>query len=171
MPGLPDVSAALNIISWVRGVVSSDTSDVTVSLAGEQLRVERQKERSWGPVSMPPNIAPVSFQFTNVGEAGAYLQSMYTGDPDADLQAMRGLTSVDGGEDWVIPPGSEAVVESFDVGFNPRMQTTTGRSGEFLDMEFYFTFQDRAAVTYERSVKVPIYITPLPDLQEDQPRT
>lgn len=167
MPGLSDVSAALNVFSWVKGVISSDTSDVTVSLAGEQPQVERQEEIPWGPVSKPTDIASVSFQFTNVGEAGAHLRSVYTGDPNADLKASRCLTSVGDGEGWAIPPGGETVVKSFDVGFNPRMQTTKGRSGEFLDVEFHFVLQDQAAVTYERSTEVSIYITPLSDILDE----
>lgn len=167
MPELSGLSLVLHIFSWVKGMISSDSSDITASLAGEQPQIERQEVVSWGPVSGPTEIAPVSFQFTNVGEAGAHLQSVYTGDPDVDFQATRCLTSVDDGEDWAIPPGGEALVKSFDVGFNPRMQTTKGRSGGFLDVDFHFVFQDRAAVTYKRSVEASIYIPPLSEVLDE----
>jgi hypothetical protein len=151
----------------VKGVISSDTSDVAVSLAGEQPRVERREEISWRPVSKPTDIAPVSFQFTNVGGAGAHLHSVSTGDPDADVQTSRCLTSVDGSEDWVIPPDGKAVIKSFDVGFNPQTETTKRRSDEFLDVEFHFVFQDQAEVKYERSTEVSIYITPLDGISDE----
>ncbi|GGM53169.1 hypothetical protein GCM10009006_37850 [Haloarcula argentinensis] len=151
-------------------MISSDSSDISVSLAGEQPLVERQEVVSWGPVSTPTDIAPVSFQFTNVGEAGAHLRSVYTGDPDADPQPTRCLTSVGDGEGWVIPPNGEAVIKSFDVGFNPRMQTTKGRSGEFLDVGFHFVFQDRSAVACKRSAEASIYVTPLPEMNLDGSR-
>lgn len=106
----------------------------------------------------------MSFQFTNIGETGAHLQSVFTGDPDANLEFTRCLTQVDGIDSWRIPPGGEAVVRSFDVAFNPRVGSTKGRTGEFIDVTFHFIIQDRAQVQYERSVEESVYITPLSDL-------
>ena len=164
MVGLPEASAFLDLLSRLKEWISSDVSDIQVSLVGKQPQITRREEIEWGSILMPTDIATVSFQFTNVGDAGAHLQSVYTGDPDADLYFTKCLTGVDGGEEWQIPPGGEAVVKSFEVGFNPRMKATVGRSGEFVDVEFHFTIQDRAEVRYERSVEESVYVTPLSDL-------
>lgn len=164
MVGLSEGSAFLDLLTRLNEWFSSDVSDIQVSPVGEQPQITRQEEIEWESITMPTDVATVSFQFTNIGDVGAHLQSVYTGDPDADLYFTKCLTVVDGGEEWRIPPGGEAVVKSFEVGFNPRMEATVGRSGELMDVEFHFTIQDRAEVRYERSVEESVYITPLSDL-------
>lgn len=91
MAGLPEGSAFLDLLSRLKRWLSSDVSDVQVSPVGEQPRVNRQEEIKWRSISMPTDIATVSFQFTNNGDAGAHLQSVYTGDPDADLHFTKCL--------------------------------------------------------------------------------
>lgn len=164
MVGLPEVSAVLDIISRMKRWVSSDISDVRVSPVGNQPRIDRREEVVWRRIPRITDIATVSFQFTNVGDTGAHLQAVHSGDPDADIHCTRCLTDVAGGEEWVIPPDGEAVVKSFDIGFNPRMEATVGRSGQSIDVEFHFTLQDSVGTRYDQSIEESIYITPLSDL-------
>lgn len=164
MAWLPDLSALLGILSRLKATVASDVSDVQVVSVGGQSQVSRRNDVEWGSVTLPTDIVSVAFQFTNMGEAGVHLQSVFTGDPDADFHFTRCLTELDNGEEWVIPPRGEAVVWSFDIGFNPRLRATEGRTGEYIDVEFHFRFQDQVQPGYERSITEPVYITPLSEL-------
>lgn len=160
MADLTGFSTALNIISQLKNWFSNDSAKVIIKSTGNQSKIEYQKKVQWSVFPEITDIAEVSFQITNTGNAGAHIQSVDIGDPDADIQLTKCLTEVDGGEQWDLPPNGEAVVKTFEVAF----KTEAIIYRDWIDVTFHFAIQDKNTVPDTQTITESIYIPPLSDL-------